>query len=114
MPNHSVEDVLVTFRAAQSPPVVYLETQDYSRFGDVLRGKSDSATEALFLALEQRKQTGNAVFAISMPVFSELLQYDSDFRDTRSPCSLLVMRRSGDIWACVRGRYNHSRVSRLY
>ena len=54
-----------------SPPIVYLDTQDYSRFGDVLRGKADAATEGLFNALEARKRSGDAIFAVSMPIFGE-------------------------------------------
>jgi hypothetical protein len=65
-----------------SPPVVYLDTQDFSKFGDVLRGKSDGATEAIFLTLEQRKQAGDVIFAVSMPLLGELLQFDADFRET--------------------------------
>lgn len=64
------------------PPVVYLDSQDYSRFGDVLRGKSDEATEKLFKYLEGRKQAGDVIFAISLPILSEVLQYDICFRET--------------------------------
>lgn len=63
-------------------PVIYLDTQDYSRFGDVLRGRGDIASERLFADLEARKAAGTAIFAVSMPLLSELLQYDRGFRDT--------------------------------
>lgn len=65
-----------------TPVTVYLDTQDYSRFGDVLRGKSDRATERLFDDLKARRSSGQAVFALSMPILSELLQYDADYRET--------------------------------
>lgn len=64
------------------PPIVYLDTQDYSRFGDVLRGKADSKTEALFIALCQMRRDGKAIFAASMPILAELLQYDFGYRET--------------------------------
>lgn len=64
------------------PPIVYLDTQDFSRFGDVLRGKSNTATEALFLEFERRSKAGNAIFPASMPIIGELLQYDADYRET--------------------------------
>lgn len=80
------------------PPIVYLDTQDYSRFGDVLRGKGVAATEALFLALEARKQAGDAIFAVSMPILSELLQYDADFRET-TLCKATAVERLCGSWA---------------
>ena len=81
-----------------SAPVIYLDSQDYSRFGDVLRGKSDSKTEALFLALEQRKQSGDAIFAVSMPLLGELLQYHEDYRETTIRKAEAVERLCGG-WA---------------
>lgn len=82
----------------RSPPIIYLDTQDYSRFGDVLRGKSDGATEALFLALEQRKKAGDAIFAVSMPILGELLQYDAGYRETTIRKAEAVERLCGS-WA---------------
>jgi len=79
-------------------PVVYLDTQDYSRFGDVIRGKSDAATEALFLDLERKALAGDVVFATSMPLMGELLQYDADFRDTTISKAEAVERLCGP-WA---------------
>jgi hypothetical protein len=81
-----------------SSPVVYLDTQDYSRFGDVLRGRSDAATEALFLDLEKRKQAGDVIFAVSMPILGELLQYDASFRETTIRKAEAVERLCGS-WA---------------
>ena len=65
-----------------TPVAVYLDSQDYSRFGDVLRGKSDAATEKLFNDLKARRASGQAIFALSMPLLGELLQYDEQFRNT--------------------------------
>lgn len=80
------------------PPIVYLDTQDYSRFGDVLRGKSDAATEGLFRALERRKEAGDVIFAVSMPILGELLQYDADYRETTLRKAEAVERLCGS-WA---------------
>lgn len=64
------------------PLIVYLDTQDFSRFGDVLRGKGDAQHERLFNDLESRKLTGDVIFPVTMPLMSELLQYDPAYRET--------------------------------
>ncbi|MDG2532572.1 hypothetical protein P6144_02840 [Sphingomonas sp. HITSZ_GF] len=64
------------------PLIVYLDTQDLSRFGDVLRGKGDAQHERLFNDLEARKLAGDVVFPVTMPLMSELLQYDAAHRQT--------------------------------
>lgn len=64
------------------PLIVYLDTQDLSRFGDVLRGKGDAQHERLFNDLEARKLAGDVVFPVTMPLMSELLQYDATYRET--------------------------------
>jgi len=79
-------------------PVVYLDVQDYSRFGDVLRGKSDASTEQLFLDLEKQASAGRVIFPVSMPVLGELLQYDANFRDTTIHKAEAVERLCGP-WA---------------
>lgn len=79
------------------PPIVYLDTQDFSRFGDVLRGKSDSATEALFLEIERRSKAGNAIFPASMPIIGELLQYDTRYRET-TICKAQAVERLCGHW----------------
>ncbi|GGC32150.1 hypothetical protein GCM10011504_07920 [Siccirubricoccus deserti] len=87
---------------ARSPvlslPIVYLDTQDYSRFGDVLRGKADISTEKIFNMLEARKRSGNVIFALSMPILGELLQYNADFRETTLKKAEAVERLCGG-WA---------------
>lgn len=80
------------------PPVVYLDTQDFSRFGDVLRGKSDAATEALFLELERRSKAGDAIFPASMPIIGELLQYNAKYRET-TICKAQAVERLCGHWA---------------
>jgi hypothetical protein len=80
------------------PPIVYLDSQDYSRFGDVLRGKADTATEAVFNELEARKRSGNVIFALSMPILGELLQYNAKFRETTLKKAEAVERLCGK-WA---------------
>ncbi|MFC0104430.1 hypothetical protein [Sphingopyxis terrae] len=79
-------------------PVVYLDSQDYSRFGDVLRGKADENFETLFFELEERKMRGKAIFATSMPILAEILQYDPNFRETSLKKAEAVERLCGP-WA---------------
>ncbi|MBB3956303.1 hypothetical protein [Novosphingobium sediminicola] len=64
------------------PLIVYLDTQDLSRFGDVLRGKGDAQHERLFNDLKARKLAGDVVFPVTLPIMSELLQYDPAHRET--------------------------------
>ncbi|MFZ2871943.1 hypothetical protein [Zavarzinia sp.] len=66
----------------RNTPIVYLDSQDISRFGDVLRGKSDGDTEKIFIELEKRKNNGAAIFVLTMPILGEIFQYDRDFRET--------------------------------
>lgn len=61
--------------------IVYLDTQDFSRFGDVLRGVSDQSTKTLYEQLLQFRAGGSVVFPLSMPLLSELLQYDEATRE---------------------------------
>ena len=79
-------------------PVVYLDTQDFSRFGDVLRGKEDADTERLFLTIEEKAKSKAAIFPVSMPILSELLQYNSDYRETTMRKAEAVERLCGT-WA---------------
>lgn len=79
------------------PPIVYLDTQDFSRFGDVLRGKADTVTEALFLEIERRSKAGDAIFPASMPIMGELLQYNADFRET-TICKAQAVERLCGRW----------------
>jgi hypothetical protein len=81
-----------------APAVVYLDSQDYSRFGDALRGKSDIATQELFRTLEARRHSGAAIFAVSMPILGELLQYNSSYRETTFKKAEAVERLCGS-WA---------------
>ncbi|MCP1471000.1 hypothetical protein J3E64_002697 [Sphingobium sp. OAS761] len=74
---------------------VYLDTSDYSRFGDVLRGKGDSQTEKLFDNLLGLKEHGLVRFAYSMPVLGELLQYDEAHADTTIHKAQAVERLCG-------------------
>lgn len=63
------------------PTTVYLDSQDYSRFGAVLLGKGPSEHELLLRELMARQESGDAIFAYSMPILSELLQYDQRFAE---------------------------------
>ena len=77
------------------PLIIYLDSQDYSRFADVLRGKSDSQTEEVFQELEKYKQLGDILFVSSMPIICELLQYDANYRDTTIKKAEAVERLCG-------------------
>lgn len=63
-------------------PVVYLDTQDFSRFGRVLEGKDRSGAKPIFERLLTMAEGGTASFAYSMGTLSELLQYDPDHEQT--------------------------------
>ncbi|MFL6726126.1 MAG: hypothetical protein ACJ8FS_06395 [Sphingomicrobium sp.] len=65
-----------------APVTVYLDTQDYSRFGDVIRGQSSDEFERVFEQLKSLRDRGRARFVYSAAVVSELLQYDSEYEDT--------------------------------
>lgn len=75
--------------------IVYLDTQDLSRFGDVLRGKGDAQHERLFHDLEARKLAGDVVFPLTMPLMSELLQYDAAHRETTLKKAVAIERLCG-------------------
>src|SRR5687768_8913358 len=66
----------------QPPVTVYLDTQDYSRFGDVVRGRGPKEIEEVFSRLQELRTRGVAQFVYSMPILSELLQYDANFEET--------------------------------
>ncbi|MFC7541879.1 hypothetical protein ACFQU2_23680 [Siccirubricoccus deserti] len=48
--------------------------------------------------LEARKRSGNVIFALSMPILGELLQYNADFRETTLKKAEAVERLCGG-WA---------------
>jgi hypothetical protein len=79
-------------------PVVYLDSQDYSRFGDVLRGTARSEIEDLFATLVEIANAGDAIFPISMPLLSELFQYERDFRET-TMCKARALQLLCGSWA---------------
>jgi hypothetical protein len=56
---------------------VYLDTSDFSNFGDVIRGKSDEVTATAYRHLIQFAESGEVQFGYSMVTLSELFKYDS-------------------------------------
>ena len=87
--------------AATRPPLVYLDTSDWSRFGDVVRGRGDAEATALYAELAGVADRREAVFAFSMPILSELLQYDAAHAATTVAKAEAVERlcgRSAMIW----------------
>lgn len=64
---------------------VYLDTSDYSAFGDVERGIDSEKAQAaapIYQQLLSYKRAGVARFAYSMPILSELLQYNPAHSET--------------------------------
>jgi hypothetical protein len=82
--------------SGSEPVTVYLDTQDYSRFGDVLRGKSWSDMGQVFHRLKELRRKGIARFVYSMPILSELLQYDPEHEDTTLAKARAVEELCGD------------------
>jgi hypothetical protein len=60
---------------------VYLDTQDYSRFGDVIRGVADQGTVDIYRTLLDYKKSGRVIFPFSMSLMSELIQYREDTKE---------------------------------
>jgi hypothetical protein len=56
------------------------------------------ATEKLFLELECRAIVGDVIFPASMPIMSELLQYDEGYRQT-TMCKAEAVERLCGNWA---------------
>jgi len=81
----------------RTPVLVYLDTSDYSRFGDVIRGKADSATESLFNELLALKKNGVAQFAFSAAILSELFQFNPEFPGTTQSKAEAVERLCGEV-----------------
>jgi hypothetical protein len=82
------------------PKTVYLDTQDFSRFGEVVRGKSDQPTKEIFEYLLTRLRKNEARFVYSMVTLSELLQYDPEFEQktlARAEAVELLCRG----WCCI-------------
>lgn len=75
--------------------IVYLDSQDFSRFGDVLRGKSDKNHEDIFKYLKYLKDSGDVIFPITMPLMCELLQYNPEYADTTRKKAEAIERLCG-------------------
>jgi hypothetical protein len=58
---------------------VYLDTQDYSRFGKVVDGKGKPEDKDLFERLKDLRAKGTARFVYSATILSELLQYEPEY-----------------------------------
>ena len=64
------------------PPVVYLDAQDFSRFGRVVEGIDRSDAARIFEQLLAHAERGSVSFAYSMSTLSELLQFHPDYEQT--------------------------------
>jgi hypothetical protein len=58
---------------------VYLDTQDYSRFGKVIDGNGTPEDAHVFRRLKDLRAQGLARFAYSATILSELIQYEADY-----------------------------------
>jgi hypothetical protein len=57
-------------------PIIYLDTQDYSRFGGIIEGRGTPQDQSLFERLVAMAEAGDAIFACSMPIIFELFSFD--------------------------------------
>ena len=80
----------------KSPLTVYLDSSDYSRFGDVIRGKSDNQTEITYNKLIEFRSNGDVRFAYSLPIISELFQFDPEFPATTESKAEAVEKLCGE------------------
>lgn len=83
------------FPKRREPVLVYLNSADYSRFGDVIRGKSDPSVDKIFNELLALKKEGRAQFAYSVTVLSELFQFDPAYPATTQSKAEAVERLCG-------------------
>ncbi|MCL6683758.1 hypothetical protein [Sphingomonas alba] len=83
-----------------APKRVYLDTQDFSRFGELVRGKPDGQSKELFDYLLSKAGTGEVQFVYSMVTLSELLQYHPDFEaTTMARAEAVELLCNG--WCCI-------------
>jgi hypothetical protein len=78
------------------PITVYLDTQDYSRFGDVVRGTARPEVGQIFQSLKELRKRGLACFVYSMPILSELFQYNPEHEDTTLAKARAIEELCGD------------------
>lgn len=78
------------------PLTVYLDTSDYSRFGDVIRGKGDNHTETIYNKLIEFRSNGDVHFVYSLPIISELFQFDPQFPATTESKAEVVEKLCGE------------------
>lgn len=79
---------------------IYLDTQDYSRFANVLLGGADSDTKQIFDLLLARVETGEIRPVYSMVILSELLQYHPDYEaETFARAEAIELLCRG--WCCI-------------
>ena len=62
-------------------PIVYLDTADFSRFADVLVGRTDPKASAVWSYLLPLVDAGTIRIPVSMPLISEALQYQGGGRE---------------------------------
>jgi hypothetical protein len=55
---------------------IYLDTADFSKFGDVVRGRAEPSASSIFNRLLEFSESGVARFGYSMVTLSELFKYD--------------------------------------
>ncbi len=75
---------------------VYLDAADFSKFGDILRGKGETGVSEIFERLIALRETGRVRFGYSMTTLSELFQYDERHPETTIAKAEAVERLCGD------------------
>ena len=102
------------------PPIVYLDSQDFSRLADVSAGRADPDVGALLLQLLGLVDAGRIIVPLSMGHLSELLQYEGGGRDLtlrkatviEQICRTYAFRPPNDLFledASVRKRFQRRR-----
>jgi hypothetical protein len=75
--------------------IVYLDTQDFSRFADCLNGRGTPGAQTVLDVLLPEIDAGRVICPVSMAHLSELLQYDGGGRDLTLRKAEAVERLSG-------------------
>lgn len=75
--------------------ILYLDTQDFSRFADCLNGRGTSEAKAVLDGLLPEIDAGRVIAPVSMAHISELLQYEGGGRDLTLRKAEAIERLSG-------------------
>jgi len=79
--------------------IVYLDSQDFSKFTDSENGRGSPEVTSVLNRLLQEVDAGRVIVPISMPHISELIQYEGGGRDLAFQKAATIERISKK-WAC--------------